>query len=213
MLAVLLLVCLLSWYVGYVGSLNQSMLARFLAYSSVANMGWIMVAIVLSQSLIGVQYLLVYIATVMLLFSIGLSLKISTNHTKNVLYLIDLGGLHIYSVGLAVSLTIGVFSAIGMPPLGGFWVKYNILYALVNFDYFLTSLLAVLASLIGSFAYLRVLSICTHLTSSYCANNMVFVLVNRVELSNPKVSVIISVMTWLLTTYVCVNSGLTLLLM
>ena len=76
--------------------------------------------LILNSNLIALEYLIVYTITLLLLFSISLSVKVNSNLRKNIIYLVDLSGLHLYSIGLCVSLIIGLFSSIGLPPLAGF---------------------------------------------------------------------------------------------
>ena len=211
LMIILLFCCILSWFIGYLGALNQSILTRFFAYSSIANIAWILIPLILSKNIIAIEYLIIYTTTLMLLFSITLSFKVNTNINKNIVYLIDLSGIHIYSIGLCISLIIALFSSIGLPPLAGFWIKYNVLFSILNFDLILLSLFAVLCSLIGTFAYLRLITISTNLTNNFFGNTILYLLTSRIESTTINLSILTSITIWIIFSYCLINNIISIL--
>ena len=60
---------------------------------------------------------------------------------------------------LATTLTLLLFSAAGIPPLVGFFAKYQVISSALSSGYFFISLITILASLISSVYYLRVIRV------------------------------------------------------
>jgi NADH:ubiquinone oxidoreductase subunit 2 (subunit N) len=61
------------------------------------------------------------------------------------------------NVLLATTLTLLLFSAAGIPPLVGFFAKYQVITSALSSGFFYISLVTILASLISSVYYLRVI--------------------------------------------------------
>jgi len=61
------------------------------------------------------------------------------------------------NIMLATTLTLLLFSAAGIPPLVGFFAKYQVISSALSSGYFYISLVTILASLISSVYYLRVI--------------------------------------------------------
>ena len=71
-------------------------------------------------------------------------------------YVSELSGLSRKEPVLAITLGIGFLSVAGIPPLAGFYSKYVVLLATVESGLTVVSIIAVLASVIGGFYYVRV---------------------------------------------------------
>ncbi len=71
-------------------------------------------------------------------------------------YISEFSGLSRKDPLLALTLGLGFLSIAGIPPLAGFYSKYIVLLATVEGGANITAVLAVLASVIGGFYYVRI---------------------------------------------------------
>jgi len=60
---------------------------------------------------------------------------------------------------LAVIFSLTIFSLSGIPPMGGFFVKYEIFYSLLNSSFFFLGYSLLLLTVISFFYYLRLIKI------------------------------------------------------
>ena len=151
--SILLSFSLLSIGIGTLGALNQSKLKRFLAYSGISHMGFIILGyVILSQSnmIIGSLYLLIYILTML-----SLLILIINNNIKND-YIIELGGLKFTNKILAITLILLILSVAGIPPLSGFISKWYLIWIIIENKYNISSIIVILFSTIGLGYYLRI---------------------------------------------------------
>lgn len=143
-LLVLAVFSAISMFIGNIGALTTQNPARILAYSTVANMGYVLaafVAIMASKDL-------VYYAIA------GALLQLFVNAFGKV------GFFNAIKGGASnVSNYILCFSFIGIPPLMGFWGKFFIIYALVFSNYLWLAIILVLNSAISVPYYLRLVRI------------------------------------------------------
>ena len=148
----ILLVCgLISIIIGSVGAINQTKIKRLLAYSAIAHMGFMLIGIGIGtiESVIATFiYMGIYMIMSLNTFSIILN--------KGYNYIYELSGLSRKEPVLAITLGLGFLSIAGIPPLAGFYSKYVVLLATVGGDMNVLALLAVLASVIGGFYYVRI---------------------------------------------------------
>jgi NADH-quinone oxidoreductase subunit N len=131
----------------------QSSVKRMLAYSSVGHVGYLLLALSSSNSSQQViyYYLAAYVAGSLLAFAV-LHLLEKRNIGSN---LENFRGLSNRSPLLAFSMSVALLSLAGIPPLAGFFAKYQVFnLALVNGHPKLV-LLAVVTSLVGVYFYFR----------------------------------------------------------
>lgn len=158
-----------SVFIGTFFAIRQKRLKRFVIYSSIAQIGFLVAALSqLSQTSIHAVYffLLVYIITSILIWlKISLfytfQLKISAFYNKalNPLFLSNLSNFFAINKIWAVSFILIFFSIAGIPPLSGFLAKIFILFSLILENQVMGALLIILISAISVFYYLRVLKI------------------------------------------------------
>ena len=153
MLAIL---AVLSMFVGNFLALNQRNLKRIVAYSSIANMGYVLAAF-LTDSSIRNEAILFYLSTyfVTLLLLAG-ALSLLHKGDEEVEHLEDLKGLFYTRPFMAVMLMLAALSLVGVPLTAGFLGKYFILMANVGSQQWLFVASLVLSSLLGVYAYLRI---------------------------------------------------------
>jgi NADH-quinone oxidoreductase subunit N len=153
---VVLIIALISMAVGAFGGLVQRNLKRLLAYSSISNMGYALLAISAGTEL-GVQGLLIFMVLYMI-DSMGLfACLLALNRDGRAMETIgDFAGLSRVRPGMAVALTVLAFSIAGVPPFSGFWAKY--LYAFrpaIEAELWGPAVFGLLTGVVAAFYYLR----------------------------------------------------------
>jgi NADH-quinone oxidoreductase subunit N len=146
-----------SMIAGNLLALLQSNLQRLLAYSSIAHLGYLLVAL-LAGGTFGAAaaafYLVAYVVTLLLAFGV---VALLTRPQHETLQLDDLRGLFWTRPGLASLLTGAVLSLAGLPLTAGFVAKITLMAAGAERSFWTLLLLLVAGSAIGAFYYLRVL--------------------------------------------------------
>jgi NADH-quinone oxidoreductase subunit N len=156
--SIVIIMAILSMGIGALFALQQTNIKRLLAYSSIANMGYALVAIACGP-IYGPKALLVFISiyaiTSVGLFGVVLSMRTTDGQRPETIE--ALSGLSRSNPLLAAALTMLLFSVMGIPPLAGFWGKWEIFLATTATG--LIPLLACLvaASVVSAFYYLRIL--------------------------------------------------------
>lgn len=156
----LVLLAVLSLVVGNVTAIAQTNMKRMLAYSAIAQMGFVLLGMlsVFDDHAFGASmfYAITYVLTT--LGSFGLLMMLSRKgHDCETID--DLKGLNKRHPWFAFIGLVMMFSLAGIPPTVGFAAKLGVLEALVDGGHTFLAIIAVIASLIGAFYYLRVVKV------------------------------------------------------
>ena len=156
----LVILAVLSLILGNVTAIAQTNLKRMLAYSAIAQMGFVLLGMLsvfdehaFSASMF---YAITYVLTT--LGSFGL-LMILSHKGYDCETLDDLKGLNKKHPWFAFIGLVMMFSLAGIPPTVGFAAKLGVLEALVDAEHTFLAITAVMASLVGAFYYLRVVKV------------------------------------------------------
>ncbi len=144
--------------VGNVGALGQSSLKRMLAYSSVAQAGYIMGGVVVSTQLgasATIFYLVVYLLMNLAAFAVIVARERETLYGDDIDAVAGLGSERPW---LAWPLTIAMLSLAGIPATAGFIGKIYLIQALVDGGYAWLGVVIVVGSMISLGYYLRVIA-------------------------------------------------------
>ncbi len=166
----LALLAVASLLVGNVAAIAQTNLKRMLAYSTIGQMGFMLlglVAGVVDGNTYNAQYaysasmfyVITYVLTTLASFGIILLLAREGFESEEI---VDLAGLNQRSPLYAGVMAVAMFSLAGLPPLVGFYAKLAVLQALISSGhafYIGLAVYAVIMSLIGAFYYLRVVKV------------------------------------------------------
>jgi NADH-quinone oxidoreductase subunit N len=149
-----------SMVLGAVGAIGQRNIKRLLAYSSIANVGFILVGLA-AASPAGTSSVIVYLTVyvVMTLGSFLAVLQLKDANGRMVEDIASLAGLWKSRPGLATAIAIFMFSLAGIPPLFGFWPKYLVFQAAISAGLLPLAVIGALASVVGAFYYLRVIKV------------------------------------------------------
>ena len=148
-----------SMVVGSFAGLVQTSLKRLMAYSSIANMGFVLMALAAGApdgAEAALIYVAVYVPATIGVFAIMLALRARGEAIGQV---DDLAGLGQRHVAYGAVLTILVFSLAGIPPLAGFWGKYNALLAALGVNLTLLAIIGAICAVVSLGYYLRILSV------------------------------------------------------
>ena len=153
---VVLIISMASMAVGAFGGLAQKNLKRLLAYSSIANMGYALLAISAGTGQ-GVQALLIMMVVYMI-ESVGLFACLAAlNRGGRPMETIgDFAGLSRVRPGMAIAVTVLALSIAGIPPGGGFWGKYVYVFnAAIDAELWGPAVFGLLTGVVAAFYYLR----------------------------------------------------------
>ena len=184
----LLMSCLFSLIIGTVVGLTQFRIKRLFAYSTISHVGFILLALSISsvesiQAFVFylIQYSISNLNAFIILIAIGFSFYCYINNNKEYKELLDknnspvqlisqLKGYFYINPFLALSLSITIFSFVGIPPLIGFFAKQMVLSAALANGYVFLTLIAILTSVIGAVYYLNVIKEIFFYSSEYEIN-------------------------------------------
>jgi NADH-quinone oxidoreductase subunit N len=166
----LALLAIASLLVGNLAAIAQTNLKRMLAYSTIAQMGFVLIGLIAGvvggNTAMGANayssamfYVVGYVLTTLATFGIIMLLARQGFESEEIT---DLAGLNNRSPLYAGVMAICMFSLAGIPPMVGFYAKLSVLQALVASGQTADIALAVFAvamSLIGAFYYLRVVKV------------------------------------------------------
>ena len=157
---IVIFAALASIVVGALGAIGQQNLKRLLAYSSINNVGFILIGLAAATPA-GVAgaltYLAIYVAMTVGSFTALLMLR--DPEGNNLETFADIAGLSTKRPALAWSLLALMFSLAGIPPLFGFWGKFVVFQAAVEADLIVLAALGIAASVIGAFYYLKFIKV------------------------------------------------------
>jgi NADH-quinone oxidoreductase subunit N len=152
----LFLISVLTMIIGNLFTLRQQNMKRFLAFSSIAQVGFILIGIT-GQSADGstsvIYFVLVYIFSNLAAFGV-INLVSAVTGRENV---DDYKGFYKTNPGLSWVLAIALFSLGGIPPTAGFFGKFFLLLAGAGKGNYLLIVIAALNMVISLYYYLRVI--------------------------------------------------------
>lgn len=163
----LMVLAVLSMAIGNITAIVQTNLKRMLAYSTIAQMGFMLLGLLSgaangSVSLAGnayssaLFYSITYVLTTLGTFGVIMLLARTGFEAES---LDDFRGLSQRSPWFALVMLLLMFSLTGIPPMVGFYAKLAVLQAVLNAGQVWLAVVAVLLSLIGAFYYLRVVKV------------------------------------------------------
>jgi NADH-quinone oxidoreductase subunit N len=160
----LMVLAVLSLAIGNLTAIAQTNLKRMLAYSTIAQMGFVLLGLL--AGVVGADssnaanaysaamyYSITYVMTTLGSFGLVMMLARAGFEAEEIA---DFKGLGKRSPWFAVVMTVLMFSLAGVPPMMGFMAKWSVLQAVVTSGQVWLALVAVMFSLIGAFYYLRV---------------------------------------------------------
>jgi NADH-quinone oxidoreductase subunit N len=148
-------IAILTMTLGNLFAIRQRNLKRFLAFSSIAQAGFILLGII-GQSQLGmttvIYFVLVYIFSNLGAFGVVAAISNSTGKET----IDDYDGLYRTNPKLSLTMMLALFSLAGIPPVAGFFGKFFLFTAAAKQGLYLLVLIAVLNTIISLYYYLLV---------------------------------------------------------
>jgi NADH-quinone oxidoreductase subunit N len=156
---IIIVAAVLSMALGAFAALRQQNIKRLMAYSSIGNVGYILLGVA-SGSEKGIEAVVFFLA-IYLVMTLGVFATILMMKRRDIMLedISDLAGLARNQPLMAFALLIFMFSLAGIPPMAGFWGKLYIFIAAVEAKLFIPAVLGVLASVVASYYYLRIVKV------------------------------------------------------
>ena len=157
---IVIVASLASVLVGALGAIGQSNIKRLLAYSSINNVGFMLLGLA-AGTREGVSAMLVYLAIYVPMTVGGFVavLMLKDKDGRHLEGISDLAGLSRNRPLLALSLGSIMFSMAGIPFLFGFWGKFVVFQAAVGAGLVWVAAAAAVGSVIGAFYYLKIVKV------------------------------------------------------
>lgn len=154
----LIVIALLSMFLGNVLAIAQTNIKRMLAYSSIAHIGYMLLGIIAGPAdSQGYSAAMFYIATYVIVAAGAFAvIALLSKEGMEFDQLDDFRGLNARNPWLAFMMLLLMFSMAGVPPTVGFFAKLGLLEALVQAHYVWLASVALLFAIIGAYYYLRV---------------------------------------------------------
>lgn len=152
----LIVLCVASMGAGNIMAVAQTNIRRLFAYSSVAQMGYMMLGILAGTRegyAAATYYVLVYSLMAFAAFAL---LTMLSRKGIEIQEISDLKGLNVRNPWLALMMLFVMFSMAGIPPFVGFFAKLAVLESLVRAGFIWVPCAAVIFAVIGAYYYLRV---------------------------------------------------------
>ena len=148
-----------SMLLGSFAAIGQTSIKRLLAFSSIANVGFILIGLAAGTEY-GVSSVLIYLAIYVVMtlgsFAVVLAMRRMDEMDETIQ---SLAGLSQTNLPMAVAFAALLFSMAGIPPLAGFFAKFYVFDAAIKAGLTPLVIVGALASVVGAFYYLRVVKI------------------------------------------------------
>jgi NADH-quinone oxidoreductase subunit N len=158
MIALLETLAIVTMTLGNLLAIPQRNIKRMLAYSSIAQAGYMLIGLAAANEL-GISatffYLGAYLLTNLAAFSIVVLVANKTGSDE----ISDFAGLSRRSPYLSLFLMIALLSLAGVPPLAGFFAKFFVFQAAVEAGLIRLAIIGVLNAIVGLYYYLTVIKV------------------------------------------------------
>jgi NADH-quinone oxidoreductase subunit N len=162
----LMVLSVASLVLGNLVAIAQTNLKRMLAYSTIAQIGFVLLGMVAGVAKDGsvanaptaygasMYYIITYVLTTLGTFGV---IQVLARHGFEAEEINDLKGLSKRSPWIAMVMLVLMVSLMGIPPTAGFFAKLSVISAVTKAGHVWLAVLAVMMSLVGAFYYLRVI--------------------------------------------------------
>lgn len=164
----LIVISVLSMALGNITAILQTNIKRMLAYSTIAQMGYMLLGMLagVKDGRFGMEsvfaysaslyYTIVYVLATLGAFGVILVMSANGAEAEK---LADFRGLNRRNPWYALIMLLCMFSFAGVPPLVGFYGKLSVFQAVVNVDLFWLAVVGIFFAVVGAFYYLRVVKV------------------------------------------------------
>ncbi len=153
---VIYVIAIATMFIGNLFALRQKNMKRFLAFSSIAQAGFILLGLITGNQLgtaTIVYFVMVYIFSNLAAFGVVQAISLKTGKEN----MNDYEGLYRTNPNLSLVMMLALFSLAGIPPVAGFFGKFFLFTAAASEGYYLLVFLAVVNVTISLYYYLLVI--------------------------------------------------------
>ncbi|MYZ47820.1 NADH-quinone oxidoreductase subunit NuoN [Propylenella binzhouense] len=152
-------VAIASMLLGSFAAIGQTNIKRLMAYSSIGNVGYILVGLAAGTQA-GVQgvvlYLVIYVVMTLGAFACILAMRRRDQMVEDIESLSGLARTQPFTAFMFAAI---LFSLAGIPPLAGFFAKYWVFLAAIEAHLYGLAVIGVLSSVVGAYYYLRIVKL------------------------------------------------------
>ncbi|WP_291102917.1 MULTISPECIES: NADH-quinone oxidoreductase subunit N [unclassified Flavobacterium] len=152
---IIYVIAVATMFIGNLFAIRQQNMKRFLAFSSIAQAGFILLGLITGTQLgtaTVVYFVLVYIFSNLAAFGVVQAISLQTGKENRD----DYNGLYRTNPNLSLVMMLALFSLAGIPPVAGFFGKFFLFTAAASKGYYLLVFLAVVNVTISLYYYLLV---------------------------------------------------------
>ncbi len=153
---IIYVISIATMFLGNIFALRQQNMKRFLAYSSIAQAGFILLGLIAGTQLGAttvVYFVLVYIFSNLAAFGVVQAISLKTGKEN----MDDYNGLYRTNPYLSLVMMLALFSLAGIPPIAGYFGKFFLFTAAASKGYYFLVFLAVVNATISLYYYLLVI--------------------------------------------------------
>ena len=153
---IIYVIALATMFVGNLFALRQQNMKRFLAFSSIAQAGFILLGLITGTQLgtaTIVYFVMIYIFSNLAAFGVVQAISLQTGKEN----MSDYEGLYRTNPNLSLVMMLALFSLAGIPPVAGFFGKFFLFTAAASKGYYFLVFLAVVNVTISLYYYLLVI--------------------------------------------------------
>lgn len=148
-------IAIATMFIGNLFALRQKNMKRFLAFSSIAQAGFILLGLITGTQLgvaTIVYFVMIYIFSNLAAFGVVQAISLKTGKEN----MDEYNGLYRTNPNLSLIMLLALFSLAGIPPVAGFFGKFFLFTAAASKGYYLLVFLAVVNVTISLYYYLLV---------------------------------------------------------
>ena len=157
---IMIFAALASIFLGAIAAYGQTNIKRLLAYSSINNVGFVLIGLA-GGGAVGASSVLFYLAVYvpMTLGAFLCVLWMRDSEGRPVEDIASLAGLSQTRPGFALAFAVFMFSLAGVPPFFGFWAKVVVFNSALEAGLFPFAVAGILGTVIGAYYYLRIVKV------------------------------------------------------
>ena len=154
---IIIIISILSMAIGSISALKQDNFKRLFAFSTIANIGYVMIGLAsVNDEAIKASFLYMFIYTLATL-GIFSFIMILRREDRQLVTVSDISGISKSKPLLALSVAILLLSLAGIPPFGGFFGKLFIFTAAIEAGNLYLAIAGVIFSVISAYYYLKII--------------------------------------------------------
>ena len=154
---ILIIISILSMLIGSISALRQDNLKRLFAYSTIANIGYVMIGLVSASDKAietAILYMLIYTISSLGVFSFIMLIRREDSQLANIS---NISGIAKTNPIIAFSMVILLLSMAGIPPFAGFFTKLYVFTYAVEQGFLYLAIIAIIFSVVSAYYYLKII--------------------------------------------------------